>query len=293
MLYARLIKAMENIISSFEIIIINDASPMKDWEVIQSLAISDTRIKGINLSRNFGQHYAITAGLENSSGEWVVVMDCDLQDQPEEIVKLYNKALEGFDIVFGSRVRRKDTFMKKLFSRLFYALLGYLTKTKQDITIGNFGIYHNHVIKAILTMKDSIRYFPSMVQWVGFKNTSVPVEHAEREIGKTSYNIINLINLALDVMLAFSDKPLRLTVKIGFFMALFSFLFAIVVMFRYFFGDIKVGGWTSLIVSIWFLSGVIIFIIGIAGLYIGKTFEKVKERPLFIIKDKINFPDDI
>lgn len=290
-LYLRLKKTLETICSDFEIIMVNDNSPDGAWETIGEIAQKDNRVKGIQLSRNFGQHYAITAGLQNSCGEWVVVMDCDLQDRPEEIISLYRKANEGWDIVFARRTTRKDRWLKRISSRLFYTFLGYLTNTEQDAAIANFGIYHRTVVEAINTMGDYQRYFPTMVKWVGFSSTKISVEHAQRTEGRTSYSFSKLLRLSLDVILSFSDKPLRLTVKFGFLLSSLAFLFAIYNLILYLTGSILVPGYTSLIVSLWFLSGLIITIIGIVGLYIGKTFDKVKGRPTYIIKHKINFDD--
>jgi len=292
-LYYRLVKTLETLSLDFEIIFVNDCSPDDSWTEIVKLCQKDNRVRGINLSRNFGQHYAITAGLDHCCGEWIVVMDCDLQDQPEEIIKLYSKALEGFEVVYGRRTIRKDNFIKVFLSKLFYKLLSYLTDTKQDSTIANFGIYHKNVIKAILNMGDSLRYFPTMVRWVGFNQTSIIIDHAERKDGKSAYSFKKLINLSLDVMLAFSDKPLRLTVKLGLLISFLSVLFACVFVIQYLLGDIKVVGFTSLIISIWLLSGIIIFIIGIVGLYIGKTFENVKKRPTFIVKELLNINNNL
>jgi dolichol-phosphate mannosyltransferase len=288
-LYLRLKQSLSQITENFEIILVNDNSPDNAWETIEELSNKDNRVKGIKLSRNFGQHYAITAGLEHSSGEWVIVMDCDLQDQPEEILNFYKKSQEGWDVVFGRRELRQDNFFKRLGSKLFYQLLGYLTNTKQDSAIANFGIYHRQVIQAIGSMGDTMRYFPTMVRWVGFRQTAINIEHAERTSGKTSYSFKKLLRLSLDVILAFSDKPLRLTVKLGMAISLFSLIFAIYYVLKYFVGGINVPGFTSLILSVWLLSGIIIFLIGIIGLYLGKTFENVKNRPKFIISKKTNF----
>lgn len=288
-LYVRLLITLEKITIDFEIILVNDAGPDKAWPLIKELAEKDNRVKGINFSRNFGQHYAITAGLEYATGDWVVVMDCDLQDQPEEILKLYLKAQEGYDTVLAQRVERHDTFFKKTFSRIFYKVLGYLTESNQDSSVANFGIYHKKVIRAVLLMNDSIKYFPAMVKWVGFKSTGIAINHAEREIGTTSYNFKRLLKLAIDTVLSFSDKPLRLTIKFGFMIALIAFLFAIIEVIRFIFGEISVLGWTSLIISIWFLSGIIILVLGVIGLYLGKTFDKVKNRPVYIEDEKIGF----
>lgn len=289
---AELVKQVREAISSitedFEIILVNDASPDRSWEKIVAECATDKRIKGINLSRNFGQHYAITAGLHYAKGEWVVVMDCDLQDRPDEIPKLYQKAQEGWDSVFAQRKDRNDSIIKKLFSKAFYKIFSYLTETEQDASVANYGIYHRKVIDAILKMQDQIRFFPTMVQWVGFRKYYLPVKHSERYEGKSSYNFKGLFRLALNTIIAFSDKPLRLTVKLGFFITLISFIVMFAYLTMYFIGSIKVMGFTTLIISFWLLSGIIIFILGFTGLYIGKVFEKVKERPVFIIKETIN-----
>lgn len=272
----------------YEIILVNDASPDKSWEKVLQVCMEDFRVKGINLSRNFGQHYAITAGLQQSKGEWVVVMDCDLQDLPEEIPNLYHIAQKGYDSVFAQRLKRNDSLFKKVVSKIFYTLFSYLTDTKQDPTVANFGIYRRCVIDAILAMHDQIRFFPTMVQWVGFKKFYLPVKHASRYDGKTTYNLKSLSNLALNNMIAFSDKPLRVTVKVGFTIASISFSIGIIYLMLYAFGRISVLGFTSLILSIWFLSGIIMLILGVLGLYLGKVFEKVKQRPTFIIRDQCN-----
>ncbi len=281
-------KSISTITEDFEIIYVNDASPQNDWEVVSKISREDKRIKGLNFSRNFGQHYAITAGLDFSQGEWVVVMDGDLQDQPEEIIRLYSKAQEGYEIVLAQRIVRKDTFVKKVSSKAFYSVFSYLTDTKQDHTIGNFGIYHRKVIDAILGMKDHIRYFPTMSQWVGFNKAYMEVKHSKRETGKSSYSFGKLFNLAFNNIIAFSDKPLRLTIKFGLVISLVSLFFGFYFIYKYLSGEIAIMGFTSLILSIWFLSGILIFILGIVGMYIGKTFEKVKGRPTYIIKEKIN-----
>lgn len=280
--------SVSKITENWEIILVNDASPDNAWEEIVQIASSDKRFKGINLSRNFGQHYAITAGLTYAKGDWIVVMDCDLQDRPEEIPNLYQKALEGYDSVMAQRIERHDTFLKKLSSRLFYRLLSYLTETSQDASIANFGIYNRRVITSILSMGDAMRYFPTQVQWVGFRKAVIPVEHSERAVGKSSYNFKRLFKLALDTMISFSDKPLRIMVKAGFIITLLSIFAGIYFLVKWFTGGIVVIGYTSMIISMWLLSGVIISLVGVVGLYIGKLFEKVKQRPLFIVSNLLN-----
>lgn len=287
-LIQRISDAAMLITSDFEIILVDDCSPDNSWQVIEMLAKENKSVKAIKLSRNFGQHYAITAGLDHAKGEWIVVMDCDLQDRPEEIPLLFNKAQEGFDIVLARRSNRKDKLLKRLFSKYFYKLLSYLTGSKQDESVANFGIYHQRVNEAIKQMRESIRYFPTMVQWVGFRMTKIEVQHDERYEGKTSYNIQKLLRLATDIILAFSDKPLRILVKAGLLLAAIFFFVAIVYLIRWFKGDIIVLGYTSLIISVWLLSGIIIATLGVVGLYIGKIFEGVKNRPIYLIEKKIN-----
>jgi dolichol-phosphate mannosyltransferase len=287
-LVLRIETSVKEITNDYEIILVEDCGPDNSWGKIKDLSKNKPHLKGIQLSRNFGQHYAITCGLDHAKGEWIVVMDCDLQDQPEEIINLYAKAKQGFDIVLARRAERKDSFFKKLFSKAFYRTLGYLTGTEQDETVANFGIYNCKVIETLTRMKDSIRYFPAMVKWVGFKTVKLDVEHAKREEGKSNYNLKKLMNLALDIILAFSDKPLRLVVKAGLFISIISFLITVFYFLKWLKGDVVVLGYTSLIISIWLLSGVIISTLGIIGLYIGKIFEGVKGRPVYIVTKSTN-----
>jgi polyisoprenyl-phosphate glycosyltransferase len=284
-LVQRIESSVNLLADDYEIILVNDCSPDNSWNEIKGIAAANSCVKGVNFSKNFGQHYAISAGLTYATGEWVVVMDCDLQDQPEEIGKLYKKALEGYDVVLAKREQRQDKFFKKVFSKLFYGLLSYLTGVKHDPSIANFGIYHNKVISNVNNLPESIRYFPTMVKWVGFNQTAIHVAHAERESGTSSYNWSTLVRLAIDIILAYSDKPLRITMKVGFTITLISLFSSIVVFIQWFRGSIKVLGYTSVVLSVWLLSGLIIFILGVMGLYIGKMFEGIKKRPIFIVKE--------
>ncbi|MBP7511384.1 MAG: glycosyltransferase family 2 protein, partial [Bacteroidia bacterium] len=275
-LVSRLCASLNSITSQYEIILVDDCGPDKSWDKIVANAANNNKIIGIRLSRNFGQHHAITAGLDKSTGNWVVVMDCDLQDQPEEIAKLYAKAKEGYDIVFARRAQRQDTFIKRFTSQLFYKGFAYLSGIPQDGTIGNFGIYNRKVIDAINAMREPMRAFAPMARWVGFNRTAIDVAHAERFEGSSSYNWSRLITLALDIAMAYSDKPLKLTVKLGIGISFLSVLYTLYNIVLYNMGIIKLSGYTSLIVSIWFLSGLTIFTLGILGLYLGKVFEGIK-----------------
>lgn len=284
-LYERLNKTLSTITDNFEIIMVNDASPDNAWESIKTLASKDSRVKGINLSRNFGQHKAITAGLDYASGDWIVVMDCDLQDQPEEITKLYNKAQEGYDIVFGRRAERKDSFFKKLSSKLFHKVYDYFTESKIDNTIANFSIISKKVLISLQGMKEQNRSYPLFVNWIGFKRVEVDIEHAKREEGKSTYTFNKLVNLAIDSIVSQSNKPLKLSIKFGFLVSFFSLVYALWLVARYFAFSIPVEGWTSVMVSIYFIGGLLFANMGILGLYIGKIFDETKNRPIYVVQE--------
>lgn len=281
-----------SITENFEILLVEDGSPDNSWDTILKECEKDPRVKGIRLSRNFGQHYAITAGLDKTKGEWIVVMDCDLQDQPDEIPNLLAEAKKGFDIVLARRVDRRDHASKRFFSSAFYKVLGYLTGSDQDAAVANFGIYHRKVINAVCSMREQIRYFPTMIKWVGFKKTLLDVKHGSRDSGSSNYSFRKLMNLAFDILLANSEKPIKLIVKMGFFISMLAFLACLVVMFKYFHGTIEVAGYTSLVLSIWLLGGLIIMLLGIIGMYIGKVFQYVKERPIYIVQEQINLHEN-
>lgn len=278
---------MERIGEDYEIILVDDRSPDNSWEVMKVLSSQNPKIKSIRLSRNFGQHSAIFAGLTKTKGDWVVVMDCDMQDQPKEIAKLYKKALEGYDIVLGQRENRKDKFLKKLSSKLFYKVFNYLSGGQFNNEIGNFGIYKKKVIGSILNINDYIKFFPLFINWVGFKSISIPIEHSEREEGKSSYSISRLLKLAFNVIVSFSDKPLRLFINFGLGISILSFILGIYYLYLAITHKITQPGFSSLILSIWFLSGIIISCIGIVGVYLGKTFDQAKNRPTFIIDEEL------
>ena len=287
-LVSRIETAVESFTHEYEIILVNDSSPDESWSRIRRICEKDKIVKGINLSRNFGQHYAITAGLANSSGEWVVVMDCDLQDRPEEIPNLYRKAQEGYDSVFAQRIDRQDSWSKRMSSAIFNRIFAFLTDQEQDKTVANFGIYKRSVIDAVLSMGDSVRWFPIMVKWVGFNIGYLPVEHAERAEGKSSYSFRRLLSVASDNMIAFSNKPLRLMLQFGFGVVVLSILIALFYLIRYLTGGIAVDGFTTMVISMWLLGGIMIMLIGMIGIYIGKIFDKTKGRPIFIISEKLN-----
>ena len=278
---------MERIGEDYEIILVDDRSPDNSWEVMKVLSSQNPKIKSIRLSRNFGQHSAIFAGLTKTKGDWVVVMDCDMQDQPKEIAKLYKKTLEGYDIVLGQRENRKDKFLKKLSSKLFYKVFNYLSGANFDNNVANFGIYHQKTIKSILDMGDYVKFFSLFINWIGFKSVSIPIEHGEREEGKSTYSVGRLFKQAFNVIISFSDKPLRLFINFGLSISVLSVIVGMYYLYLALTGKIAQPGFSSLILSIWFLSGIIISCIGIVGVYLGKTFDQAKGRPTFIIDEEV------
>jgi dolichol-phosphate mannosyltransferase len=281
---------LTKITNDYEIILVNDASPDNSWAAIAGECMKDNRVKGINLSRNFGQHYAITAGLHYSKGEWVVVMDCDLQDRPDEIPNLYRKAQEGWDIVYARRTGRQDNYLKKISSKIFNGILAYLSGIKAD-NVANFGIYRSKVIAEYNKMKEYARAFGTLIRYLGFNSSIIDVKHGERFEGKSSYTLAKLFRLAADIILSTSDKPLKLTIKFGFIVSVISFVLALYNLIAKLTGLIQLVGFTSTIFSIWFVGGMILFVLGIIGLYIERIFTQVKGRQLFIVKNEINIID--
>lgn len=282
-LYRRLKAALESISSDFEIVLVEDCGGDNSWQVIERLAASDPRVRGIQFSRNFGQHYGITAGLDCSRGDWVVVMDCDLQDRPEEIPRLYAKAQEGYDVVLARRGARRDPPLKRITSWLFYKIFSYLADIEYDGESGNFRIMSRKVVRNFRRMGEQLRFFGGLVQWMGFSTAGIEVEHAERFEGKSTYTFTKLWKLASETIIAHSDKPLRLAVRFGFLMAGFSFCYGMYILGHALFYGSSIPGWNSLIVSLYFIGGIIIAILGILGIYLGKTFDESKKRPLYII----------
>jgi dolichol-phosphate mannosyltransferase len=288
LLVSRLQDVLAPIGSHYEIILVEDGSPDESWSAIAEACAANSRIVGVRLSRNFGQHYALTAGLRLTRGDFVVVMDCDLQDRPEEIPRLLKEVRGDVDIVLARRAQRQDAVFTRLRSKAFYRTLSYLTGVSHDPAIANFGVYRRKVIDSINAMPETIRYFPTMIRWVGFRVRTIDVIHDSRSEGTSTYNFSKLLRLATDIILANSDKPLRLVVKAGFGIATLGLVFAAYMIVRALRGEIVVLGYASLIVSIWVLSGMIVMILGVVGLYIGKIFEGVKRRPSYIVSELLN-----
>ena len=287
-LVCRIQKNVSGFTEDYEIILVNDASPDNSWQAILQECSIDHRIKGINLSRNFGQHRAILSGLQYAKGDWVIVMDCDLQDKPEEISTLYKKALEGYDVVFAQRVERKDNLLKRMSSTIFYSVFRFLSGVKFDNQVANFGLYKQSVIRTVRNMPERDRSFPVQVSYVGFKTTHIPVTHGQRQEGGSSYTLKTLLKYASGIIISNTNKPMRLMVALGFILSFLSMMMAFYNVIAYFCHMIEVPGFTTTVFSIWFVGGMIMMQIGIVGIYIGKVFDQVKGRPLYVVMDEVN-----
>lgn len=264
----RLHNVLTPLASSYEILLVNDESDDASWELICRLTKKYSRVKGIRLSKNFGQHYAITAGVEAAHGNWVVVIDCDLQDPPEEIDTLYRTARHGYDIVFTQRINRHDRFSKRIYSACFSYIFELLTGMKSNPAIGNFSICSRQVIDSFKTLKEHNRSYLQALRWMGFKHITIPIKHNLRYKGTTTYTFAKSCAYALDSITAYSNKPLILSVQFGFFISFISFCAGMYLILRYYYMKIPIVGWTSLVVSVFFSTGLIIANLGIIGIYI-------------------------
>jgi len=275
--------------TDFEVMLIDDGSSDQTWNQILKLTEKQTNLKGIKLSRNFGHHYAITAGLKNATGEWVVVMDGDLQDRPEVIPKLYKKAQEGSDIVFVSRINRPEKLYYKIIQKTFYWFLGIMSGIKFDSTQANFSIINRKVVDAFNDFPESARFYGTTIKWLGFKSTQIQADHGIRFSGKPSYTFKKRIKLAADIIIAFSERPLKFAVVLGLLISTSSVIAAIWIIYSATNWGYSVTGWASLMFSIFFFSGILLIVLGIVGIYIGRIFQEVKRRPLYLISEKANF----
>jgi len=290
-LHKRLVLNLKKISTKYEIIFIDDASSDASSEIIFELSRIYKNVKCIQFTRNFGQHYAITAGLDYSSGNWVVVMDCDLQDRPEDIIKLYKKAISGYEVVSARRLNRKDTFIKRTLSIIFYKIFSYLADIKYDGNIGNFRILSRRVVNNISKMRERLRFFGGLLDWLSFPSAFIDVQHSERFSGKSTYNFRKLWKLASETIIAYSDKPLRIAIKLGFVISFIAFIVGLYFLAKTMIYGSKISGWASLIISFYLIGGIVILILGIIGLYLGKNYEESKERPLYVVR-KSTFDHD-
>lgn len=280
-------EAIQSITDDYEIILVNDNCPQNSWEVIEDICSSDTHVKGIELSKNFGQMKAILAGLDYADGDWIVVMDCDLQDRPEEIPRLYKKALEGYDVVFARRAERKDSFIKVFLANQFYRVYRFATDGNYDGALCNFSIVKSQVIENYCNMREQQRGYVMYLKWLGFRQTSIDVQHDERYEGKSSYSLKKRLDMAVELLVSQSDKVLKLFVKLGLALSVVAFAVIIGLVVYHFIADVSVG-WTSIIATIVLIGGINIMVVGVVGMYVGSIFMQTKGRPLYVVRQILN-----
>lgn len=286
-LYRRLTETLSTLVQDYEIILVNDQCPQGSWEDIQQICQADDHVVGIEMARNFGQIKAITAGLDRSVGDWVVVMDCDLQDRPEEIVNLYNKAQEGYDVVFARRKERKDSKMKVFVSKCFYKIYSFATDGNYDPALCNFSISSRQVADAYCSMRELHRAYVIYLRWLGFRQAVIDVEHQDRYEGKSSYNFKKRMQMATEILTSQSDKLLKMLAGMGLVIAGLSALAVLAIVIQSIVRHVQ-PGWSSIIASIFLMGGLTIFSVGIVGIYIGNVFMEVKRRPLYVTRTELN-----
>jgi glycosyltransferase involved in cell wall biosynthesis len=286
----RTCEAAATVTQDFELVLVEDGSPDNSWPAIVRECERNPRVKGVQLSRNFGQQSAITAGLAHARGRYVVVMDADLQDDPIYISALYAKALEGFDIVFARKRVRRFGLIRNAITRTYYALFRWLASAEYDEYIGAYSVLSRRVVDAFLRFGDYRRGYVLVLNWLGFRRAFVDVDHRDRPVGTSSYTTFALFRHALTITVAYSDKPLRLSIYFGLILSVVSFLLGIWLAINYFRSNVGqlALGWTSIIISHLFLSGLMLTSLGVVGLYIGRIFEQVKQRPIFVVRETRN-----
>lgn len=287
-LYLRLQKTIAQITANYELIFVNDGSRDQSLSELLKLSERDPRVFYINFSRNFGHQIAVTAGLDASRGEAVVIIDADLQDPPELITEMYQKHQQGFDVVYARRKSRKgEGIFKKLTAKLFYRVLSGITAFDIPLDTGDFRLIDQKVVKYLKEMPEQNKFLRGQIAWLGFKTSEVLFERDERKHGKSGYPFSKMLRFALDGITSFSDVPLQLVTKTGFAISIFSFLIILYAIYSHFIMERTITGWTSLIISFMFIGGIQMISIGVIGEYISRMNKNVLQRPLYIV-DKSN-----
>ncbi len=287
--YKRLKKVMESIDDSYEIIFVNDGSRDKTVEILNDICEKDETIKLIDFSRNFGHQIAITAGMDYSTGDAIVVIDADLQDPPEVIPQMIEKWREGYDVVYGKRIKRKgDTFFKKFTAKVFYRFLRTMTEVDIPVDAGDFRLIDRRVCDALKQVNEKNRYIRGIISWLGFKQTGVEFVREKRFAGETKYPLKKMIKFASDAITSFSYKPLRIATYLGGFISFLSFAYLIFVLCQRIFTTSTQPGWASTIAVNLFFNGIMLLILGVIGEYVGRIYDEVKNRPLYVVRDVKN-----
>jgi len=290
-LAGRLKEMMSQLDGEAEVVFIDDGSRDRSYALMEEIRSADSRFRVIRFSRNFGHQIAITAGIDYAQGDAVTIMDADLQDSPEVVLKMIEKWKEGYEIVYGVRVERKgDTLFKKITAKGFYWLLQKLSDTQVPMEAGDFRLVDRKAVDAFKKLRENHRYVRGMFSWIGFRQTGVEFVRAERFAGETKYPFIKMFRFAMDGIMSFSNAPLRLALNIGFFISLLSFVLGIWLILSKMMGYAStVPGWVSLVVIIFFIGGVQLIVTGILGEYIARIYTEIKQRPLYVVRDAQGF----
>jgi glycosyltransferase involved in cell wall biosynthesis len=286
-LYERLTKVVAAIHQEYELIFINDGSADNSLELIKKLAEEDTHIKYINFSRNFGHQIAVTAGLDHACGNAVVIIDADLQDPPELIAEMYKKMGEGYEVVYAKRRSRKgESFLKKYTAKMFYRVLGSITSISIPVDTGDFRIMDKKIVEVLKQMPEQQKFLRGQISWIGFNQTYIEYDRQERMSGETGYTYKKMVRLALDGITSFSNAPLTFATVSGFLVSGIAFVIMLYALFSKFVLKDYIAGWTSLMLSVMFIGGIQLLSIGIIGEYISRMNTNIRNRPLYIVKEK-------
>ena len=290
--YERIREVMDTTGEPYEIIFINDGSKDSTYQKVREILKNDKNVKLISFSRNFGHQSAITAGMDYCTGQAVIVIDADLQDPPEVMLKMIEKWKEGYEVVYGKRIKRKgETLFKKATAKIFYRILSKTTDVEIPIDTGDFRLIDRKVCDALKAMPERNRYVRGLISWLGFRQTGVEFVREKRLAGETKYSMKKMFKLAWDGITAFSNAPLKLATYIGVSISAVSFLYLLVVICQKLFTDTTVQGWASLVAISLFFNGVILIVLGIIGEYIRRIYDEAKGRPIYIISEKIGFDE--
>lgn len=290
--YKRLKHVIESTKEEYELIFVNDGSKDKTTTLIKEICSKDSCVKLLDFSRNFGHQVAISAGIDFASGDAVVIIDADLQDPPEAMLEMIKKWKGGYEVVYGKRIKRKgETIFKRLTAYAFYRLLKSLTNYEIPLDTGDFRLIDKKVCNTIKKLGEKSRFMRGLTSWVGFKQTYIEYVREERLAGETKYPVRKMVNFALDAITSFSYKPLRIASYLGFVLSGLSFIYLLIVIYQRLFTNTTIVGWTSVIAINLFFFGVMFIILGIIGEYIGRIYEESKNRPLYVLRDKIGFKE--
>lgn len=277
--------------SDYEIILVEDGSNDLSWIKIQENCQRDKRIKGIKLTRNFGQHYALSAGLRNASGMFVVVMDCDLQDNPQYIGELLGKAREGFDVVYTSKRRRKHALHRNIWAKAFFLVFNWLSDSMSaSADVGSYSLLSRKAVDGFLSINDVHRHYLLILRWLGFKHAFVTVDHDKRYAGRSSYTFSKLLRHALQGITSQSTRLLKLSIALGFAYFLASVVGVLLLVIMFFVSGFR-EGWASTLVVILSSTGMLLMAIGVLGIYVGNIFDQSRARPLYVIQEEINLDE--